>query len=403
VERELGLINYIGEENSMLDSILQPFIDIRNDPYDWIGKWKENNKDKKVVAVGVYHFPEEIVHAAGILPFGLQEGSEPIVDGYSYIYPSYCGYSRSLIDMGAKGKMKMFDGVVITDICVQLVQAHRKFFRNFPQPHLYLHQPSLDLTKERNKRDLTVDYDKLRAQMSDIVGHPIEDAAITNSIKVYNKNRALLRKIHDMRHANPGLIKARDMQAVVMSSMVMLKEENNEMLLRLIDELEKAEPAKLEGVPVFLSGHLCHAPKIEILDMIEEMGGIVVDDDLHTGYRYYAKDARTDGNPIEALIDRFRQIEPDCVSRIHPENRWDEYLLRKAEQSGAKGVIILQPKYCEHQNFAYVYQHKTLAEGGMDHILIESEHEIISFEQIRTKIQAFVEMIQAKATEKKGR
>jgi len=387
----------------MVENILQTFIDIRNDPYGYVKTWKENNKDKKVVAVGVYHFPEEIVHAAGMLPFGLQEGNDPIVDGYSYIYPSYCGYSRSLIDMGPRGNMKMFDGVIITDICIQLVQAQRKWLRNFPQPHLYLHQVSLDLSKERNKRDLKVDYDKLRVQVSDIAGHPIEDAAIRNSIKVYNKNRSLLRKIHDMRHADPGLIKARDMQAVVMSSMVMPKEENNELLERFIDELEHVKPVVREGIPVFLSGHLCHAPKIEILDMIEEMGGIVVDDDLHTGYRYYAKDARTDGDPMEALIDRFREIKPDCISRIHPKNRWDEYLLEKAEQAGAKGVIILQPKFCEHQNFAYIYQKKTLSEGGMDHILIESEHEMISLEQIRTKMQAFVEMIQAKTASGKGR
>lgn len=387
----------------MVDNILQTFIDIRNDPYGWVKTWKENNKDKKVVAVGVYHFPEEIVHAAGMLPFGLQEGSDPIVDGYSYIYPSYCGYSRSLIDMGPRGNMKMFDGVIITDICIQLVQAQRKWLRNFSQPHLYLHQPSLDLSKERNKRDLTVDYDKLRAQVSDIAGHPIEDAAITNSIKVYNKNRALLRQIHELRRANPGIIKARDMQAVVMSSMVMPKEENNEMLERFITELENVKPVVREGIPVFLSGHLCHAPKIEILDMIEEMGGIVIDDDLHTGYRYYAKDARTDGDPMEALIDRFREIKPDCISRIHPKNRWDEYLLEKAQQAGVKGVIILQPKFCEHQNFAYIYQKKTLPEGGMDHILIESEHEMISLEQIRTKMQAFVEMIQAKTASGKGR
>lgn len=387
----------------MVDSILQTFIDIRNDPYGWVRKWKENNEDKKVVAVGVYHFPEEIVHAAGILPFGLQEGGDPIVDGYSYIYPAYCGYSRSLIDMGARGNLKMFDGVIITDICIQLVQAHRKFLRNFYQPHLFLHQPSLDLSKDRNKRDLMEDYQKLRAEVGEIAGHQIEDAAITRSIEVYNKNRALLRKIHDMRRSNPGMIKARDMQAVVMSSMVMPKEENNQLLMRFIDELEKAKPVVREGIPVFLSGHLCHAPKIEILDMIEEMGGIVIDDDLHTGYRYYAKDARTDGSPIEALVDRFREIEPACISRMHPENRWDEYLLKKARQSGAKGVIILQPKFCEHQNFAYIYQKKTLTEGGMDHILIESEHEMISLEQIRTKMQAFVEMIQAKAARGKGR
>jgi len=385
---------------------MQTFIDIRNDPYDWVNKWKGDNKDKKVVAIGVYHFPEEIVHAAGILPFGLQEGSETIVDGYNYIYPAYCGYTRSLIDMGPRGTLRVFDAVLISDICIQLVKADQTLFRNFPSLHPVLIQPSLDLTKDRNKPDLIEEYKRLKEIVEDIAGHKIDDAALKNSFKVYNKNRALLRKIHKMRSKNPSLIRARDMQAVVMSAMVMPKEENNNMLEEFIAELENKKTAARKGIPVFLSGHLCHAPKIEILDMIEEMGGIVVDDDLHTGYRYYAKDVSLDGDPIEALADRFRIIDPPCPSRIHPDNNWDQFLLKKAKEAGVKGVIILQPKFCEHQNFAYIYQKRTLAEGGMDHILIESEHEMISLEKIRTQMQAFVEMIQAKmakGSKSKGR
>ena len=380
-----------------MDSVMDTFVEIRNDPYGWIAKWKEEHPERKVVAVGVYHFPEEVIHAAGLMPFGLQEGSETIVEGYSYIYPCYCGYSRALIDMGAKTQMRLFDGFIITDICIQLVQAHRKYLRNFPLPNMYLFQPSLDLSKERNKPDLMEDFENLRKKAEAIAGHPVTDEDLKKSFKVYNKNRALLRKIHDMRAKEPGLLRARDMQAIVMSSMVMPKEDNNALLEKLIAELEKKTPEKRQGVPVFLSGHYCHSPKIEILDMIEEMGGIVVDDDLHTGFRYYAKDVSEEGDPIEALVDRFRVIEPDCISRIHPDNRWDEYLLRKSKVSGAKGVIIIQPKFCEHQNFAYVWQNKTLPAGGMDHILIESEHEMISLEQIRTKVQAFVEMILAKS------
>lgn len=381
----------------MASTVMEKFIEIRNDPYAWVKQWKEDHPETKVVAVGVYHFPAELVHAAGMLPFGLQEGNDPIVDGYSYIYPSYCGYSRSLIDMGPRGIMKMFDGVIITDICIQLVQAQRKWLRNFPQPHLYLHQMSLDLAKDRNKEDLIWDYNRLKQNIEKIAGHTIEPEAIRNSIKVFNENRNLLRKLYDLRKANPSIIRARDMVAVIMASMVMPKEENNEMLKQLIQELEQSNPTQRQGVPVFLSGHLCHTPKIEILDMIEEMGGIVVDDDLHTGFRYFAKNVSEEGDPLEALVDSFRVIEPDCISRIHPDNKWDEYLLRKAKEAGAKGVIILQPKFCEHQNFAWIYQKKTLSEGGMDHLLIESEHEMISLEKIRTQMQAFVEMIQAKS------
>jgi len=382
--------------------ILDKFTEIRNDPYAWVAKWKEENKDKKVIAVGIYHFPEEIVHASGALCFGLQEGLDPIVDAYQYIYPSYCGYSRSIVEMGARGILRIFDDVIITDICIQLVKAQHIIHRNFPWPRSVLISPGLDLTKARNKSDVTEDWGRIRTRVESKVGHKITDDDIRHSIEVYNKNRSLLRKIHDMRRKNPGLIRARNMQAIVVAAMVMPKEENNELLTQLIAELEKANPPEREGVPVFLCGHLCHAPKIEVLDMIEEMGGIVVDDDLHTGYRYYAKDARADGDPIEALVDRYKQIDPPCPSRMHPDNNWDLWLLKRAQDAKVKGVIILQPKFCEHQNYAYIWQKKTLSEAGMDHILVETEHEMISLEQIRTKMQAFTEMITAKAMKAKG-
>jgi benzoyl-CoA reductase/2-hydroxyglutaryl-CoA dehydratase subunit BcrC/BadD/HgdB len=257
-----------------------------------------------------------------------------------------------------------------------------------------LNQPTVDLRAQRALKDITEEFEKIRSGLSnEIAGSPIDNAAINNSIQVYNQNRSLLKAIHDFRRKNPVLLKARDMQAIIISTMVMQKEESNNLLAKLLKELEMMPTTQINGIPLFLSGHLCQAPKLELLDIIESLGGLVVDDDMFTGYRYFAKDAEVDGDPIRSLVGRYLEIEPPCPTRFHPNNMWDRYILDRALEVGAKGVIILQPKFCEPQMFAYVHQKKTLTEAGMPHILIETEHEMLSFEGIRTRIQAFLEMI----------
>ena len=377
-----------------MSNILETFTEIRNDPYDWARKWKAEN-NKKVIGVGPMHFPEELVHASGALPFVLQEGSEAVVDGYAYIYPAYCGLTRNIVDMAARGHLDFLDGILLTDICIQMAETYSILWRNFRRGYMALNQPTVDLRAQRALKDITEEFEKIRTGLSnEIAGFPIEDKTIVNSIEVYNRNRSLLRAIYEMRQKQPGLLKARDIQAIVMSAMVMPKEESNIALAKLLKELEMMPSVRIDSTPLFLSGHFCQAPKLELLDIIESLGGVVIDDDLFTGYRYFAKDAAMDNEPIRSLVRRYLEIEPPCPTRFHPNNMWDRYILDRASAAGAKGIIILQPKFCEPQMFGYVHQKKTLTEAGMPHILIETEHEMLSFEGIRTRIQAFLEMIE---------
>jgi len=65
----------------------------------------------------------------------------------------------------------------------------------------------------------------------------------------------------------------------------------------------------------------------------------------------------------------------------------------KAETCKADGVIILLAKYCEPHLFSYPFIKRTLADRGIPHLMIETEHEAMSLEGIRTRVQAFMEML----------
>ena len=374
-----------------MKELLGRFSSILADPYRRAREWKE--KGGKVIGVTPMHFPEELIHAGGALPVVLQESDEPVTAGYGYLYPFYCGFTRSTVDVAVKGKLGLFDALVISDMCLQIRHMAYIMRRNMPAtPFVYIQWPLavrgagwLGFTAERLKR--------CRAELERIIGNKIEDAAIRDSISVYNRNRALLKRLYALREKKTGVLSGGEVLAVTAASMLMPKEEHSALLEELLRELEATQASRNGGVPLFVSGHLCQAVKTDILTLIEAVGGMVVADDLYTGYRYFATDADTSIPPLEALARRYLDLAVPCPTRADPEGDWGEYLVRVAREVGAKGIISLVAKFCEPHMIYYPYLREVLMAAGIPHLLIETEHEVVSLAGVRTRLQAFLEMI----------
>jgi benzoyl-CoA reductase subunit C len=233
----------------------------------------------------------------------------------------------------------------------------------------------------------------LKARLEEFSGHEITEEALRQSIAVYNKNRGLMRRIYELRRHNPGVIDAREMVPIVQSSMLMLKEDHNAALERLIPELEK-RPHGADGAPkVILVGSLCTAPSTEILKLFDDSGMVVADDDLYTGSRYFVNDAGVDGNPIEALADRFLARNPPCATKVDSEMNWSDYIIDMAKASGAQGVITLIQKNCPPHMCYSPDVMRRLSQANVPELVLEVEHEVVSLEQMRTRLQAFKETL----------
>lgn len=378
---------------SIQQDILSKFLLAAANPYEELRKWKESY-GKMMIGCAPMYFPEELIHAAGILPAVIAESNEPVTTGYRHIYPFTCGFTRSVIDSAMKGIFNSFDGLVFLDTCLQLRTAMNILRRHLEVSYFEFVQFPMELRRAREIAlpEMTKELERLRGSLQEFAGRKIKDQAIEESISLYNKVRGQLRAIHDLRRTRPVLLGGREMSAVVLSSMLMPKEEYSQLLGNLLSELG-GRSVRADGVRLFVAGHPCHAPKQDILDLIEAVGGTVVDDDLYTGHKYYAKDAQANKpNPLEALAERYLNMPP-CPTKCDLERNWSEYLVEKVKVSQARGLVFLLPKQCEPYMFYYPDVKRALSTAGIPHLLIETEHEMISLQTDKTRLQAFVEMI----------
>jgi benzoyl-CoA reductase subunit C len=383
--------------NVKAGDILDTFKKIAEQPYEAAKEWKKNTGGR-IIGYFPMHFPEELIHASGLLPVMLQEGDEPVTEGHAYYYPFFCGYSRSIVDQAAKDQLRFLDAMLSGDYCIQAIGAgevlqvilkktHHMFFRLVVGNKPWTQADILDALKE-TKRDLEA-----------YTGKEITTEMLRASIRIYNDNRSLMRKLYKMRSSNLGILSSREMLYVIKSSMVMPKEDHTELLRRLLPTLAERKQAKdAKDVRVFLSGSLCGATKIDILSMIEDSGAVVVGDDLVHGYQYIVTDVVDSEDPMGSIAAYYIQKNKDkpCSTRNDPESNWPLWLVDQVKSCGADQLVVLMAKYCEPHMFFYPDIKEAMEAANIPHILIETEHEVVSLESLRTRVEAFIEIEKAK-------
>ena len=365
-----------------------------DDPVAYAEAWKAKH-EKPVIGSFPMNFPSEIVHAAGALPVIIQESRTPISEGRSLLAEFYCGYTRSVADQVALGQLDVFDGFVAADHCVQLLGAVDVIRWARPEKPVHFAQFTSAMDDAWTKPRVQGRIDELKREIEAVVGATVTADALAASIRLFNENRRLLRELYSLRRSGRLRITASEMQVLVKSSMVMDVQEHSALLRRLLGRLDSTAAANADLVRLHLSGHFCHAPRPEILDVIEEAGVIVVDDDLYTGLRYISTDVPESGDPLEALSEWYldRNLTAPCPTRVTVGVDWDTYLIDSVERSHADGVVVLMAKFCEPHMLYYPELRKALDARGIPLLLIETEHEGNPVETLRTRVETFVERI----------
>lgn len=372
------------------DTIWQHLVDTVNDPYARAKQAAANGQ--KLIGITPMHFPEELVHASGAYPVVLQEASAPVTTGWSHMFPQFCAFSRTNVDAATKGELHFFDAIVISDMCVQTRVGFSIASRHINGEPMYLWWP-LEADSKRWLPAAMSRLTRLKGKLEATVGVTISDDDLTRSIDLYNRNRELLREIYELRKSNPAALTGRRMQMLVQSGMLLPKDEHNRILEQVIQDVREATAVPSDVVPIYLSGHMCHAIRPEILDLVEDNGGVIVGDDVYVGYRYYAAEVATDRPPMEALALRFIEPGVPCPTKVGSQRNWGDYILEGVRSTGARGVISFLPKHCEPHMFYYPHVKDALSEAGVPHVMIETEHEVVSLEGVRTRIQALMETL----------
>ena len=239
---------------------------------------------------------------------------------------------------------------------------------------------------------MIAELSSFKEKLSEFLG-PIDDAAIIESIRLYNKNRALLSEVYDLRRANPEVLPYDQALWIVASSALMEKSEHNALVEEILADLKEApSPAADDSVPLFGIGSVMD--QWEFLKMVEESGATFIDDDFCDGRRYFDTLAREDLPPVEAIAHRLWDRKT-CPCKHAPSKERAKCIVEEAKASGAKGAIFFQFKFCEPHAFDYPHVKKALDAAQIPSLNLEIEQGSVSIEQMRTRVSALVETIKS--------
>lgn len=129
-----------------------------------------------------------------------------------------------------------------------------------------------------------------------------------------------------------------------------------------------------------------------IVEMLDENKFAVVADDLAKESRAFARAVPEEGDPIEALADSWCALKED-PELFDPKKAHIDALVKKAQDSGAQGVVILLAKFCDPEEFEAPLAAKALREAGINVVTIEVDQSTETYEQARTQFETFAELL----------
>lgn len=345
------------------------FAHIYESPKEMAIKWKKNGG--KVVGFYCGYFPEEILHAAGILPFRILTGKE--ADDVDDLLPkNICLFTRSAFDLTLKGKFDFLDGILVP----QASEVPRdKYYQIFSAPH-----PVTDNSTDYFEKEIEILIHSVEKQL---MGGLISENAIANSIKIYNHSRSLFQELDKARQQ--GSLDASILYEAILGARGMMKEESTPLLEALVSDARPTTGEESSKIKVHVSGGLL--TDIGLIRMLERSGIQVVSDDLCTGTKYFENLVDETKPPVVALAERYMKKIP--CNYMCPENFRVDYICRNARNSKADGVVILQEKFSDPFLFDAANVEKQLQETGMPVLFLRVDKANEPPEQIETQIQSF--------------
>jgi len=358
------------------------FARVRERRHDEARAWKERTGGK-VIGLFCCDVPEEIIHAAGMLPVRLLGEHEPASEADVYFPVNVCPYPKNCFDQALKGRYDYLDGLVVPNVC-DMVRAMFGFWEmHFGLPFLYF----MEVPQKISAGSLdffAIELSRFRRALEAFAGAAIPDGALRDSIRLFNVQRELLRRLSVQRIDG---VPASLVQDAVLAAMLMPKEQHIEILRAAV---ENTPESACSGLPLFLSASMLD--ESDFVRLIEECGGRVVGDDMPAGTRYFWADVDASApDPIRALARRYLEGIP-CPRKMLPEAHFS-HVLGLLQGTGARGVVIHNLRACDCHLYEYPYFKRELEARGLPVLFFRGEETATEREQQRADIDAFVEML----------
>ena len=368
-----------------VETLCKELRDIAANPGKSVAALKASGK--KLVGMAPYYAPDEIVIAAGAAPVGIWGGQKSIQKARADLPPFVCSIMQSFKEYELEGAYDDLDAILFGSQCDTLKNMGQKW--KGKAPLLQFAHPQMRIIEASNVY-LAEEYKHLAARLEKALGVKIESAKVTEAIDLCNANRVALQEFSKAAADHPELISPADRHMVVKARYFMDRATHTAKIKELVAELKAAPVVPWKGKKIILTG--ITAEPTELLDIFAEFNMAIVADDLLQEGRQFRTLVPDGDCPFYRLAKQWQNIEGCSVAGDAKRVR-GPMLMKMMKDSGADAVVVCMMKFCDPEEFDYAVYNTQFDEAGVRHLFIEIDQEAVSFEQARTRIQSFSEML----------
>ncbi len=367
---------------------------VEDPEYPAVHEWLEANPDGKVLGHFQVYFPEELAHAAGMLPLKMMgfDTTVQLREADAHIAAFVCSILRTSLEQALSGRLDFLSMYVTHPICDAARHLNGVWARQFPELNcqiLYLPQ---NAASSHAPEYLRAEYRRIAGIIEEITGNPITDDSLRASIELFNENRRLLRELYQIRRETPWQVGLTDSYLLMAAAGAMPRERHNELLERALSLIHARERNPQDKLRIVFEGGYCEQPPIEMLSMLQDVA-YVVDDDFMIGLRWLLEDVPTSGDPVANLAVAYLENSSYSPVQRDPRKLKEDMLLKRIHESNAEAAIVAAPKMCEPGLEEQVAYDGALTKAHVPHLIVEFEEKTTNFEQARMEIETFAESL----------
>ena len=361
---------------------------------------------KKVIGYFCPHLPEELILAADMLPVRLTFGGElePVAAGEDFLKSYSCPFARSCI--GYRKLSDNFYYTAVDAICVaytcdsmRRIQEYWEKYFDIPTFSLGIPQThdrfrSKPHAKEYFKNELKL----LRQKLAEFSDKKVTDQDIRKSIALCNQIREKLWILFEYPQSMQTPIEWRDVLNITHAGFLI---DRTDFIVELDQIIKVLKRIKTQDIPqdtrprIMIGGSIIGIGDHKILDIINRAGANIVADFTCTGSMFSRKRVSMPGiigSPMDGLAERYLYNIP-CPFMTDLPKRLNR-LVRIARDYSVQGLVYYNLKYCDIWRAEFKFMKEALYNQlSVPSLLIETDYSPTDVGTIRTKVEAFLEMI----------
>ncbi|MGD9117130.1 MAG: 2-hydroxyacyl-CoA dehydratase family protein [Dehalococcoidia bacterium] len=353
----------------------------------WATEWQQQGK--KVIGVLDSLVPEEVIYAAGMLPWRIQGTWQADVSrAMRYRLPQGNTFLNHVLESLLEGELDFLDGMVCSDRDEDFIRFW-DYWDYLSQTRLVYQVQVPILDSELTRQRFTSKIREFLDVIEKFGKVKVSDSSLRDAIAVYDKGRALLRKVYELRKREEPPITGGEALAITMAAMVMPRDEFNQELEALLPYLETRKAKVSRTKPrLLLSGDLLDNPAY--IDLVEAAGCLVAMDDMDTGSRYFWEEVDGGSDLAQALAVRYLK---NRSPRMLDWRGQIEQLVKWAKEFNIDGVLELPDTYDYTRGFRRPVLEKQLKEADIPLMSFERDYYLSNVGQLKTRIGAFLEIL----------